>query len=567
MSFSSPRLLSPRGSPRGQQQPKQSGVFVSVGTILKVAVGLSVLIVFQNVAMANWFHKQEIHKGGHHHHAAIPSILEASKSLFFSKPETVSVNQQHKRPWVDPYDHPEMSTKDNEECRFYMGPSAIPGGGLGVFAGTGLLPGETIAIPDICIMVGDAPRKWTQLRSHTWGRGKFFGSYEGANPRAACEGVSTTLNTNPDMLLNTAQRSPVLATNAGLDRATQPGAGAITHWYGISSVALDVITPGSEFTHYYGDWTFDENKEYTTPKHSMDYLKKEGWCADNIEVKQANDPSMGRGAFATKQLQAGQVVTAAPLQCFRNRQIFQRTTPEQLYVNYCLQPEGSDMIFYPYGVGVNLINHDSVQPNVEFRWAKNKSAHHSDWLDMSYKKFWEVTTPGGLVLEVVALRDILPGEELFLNYGESWENAWNEHVANWKPVPNASNYVYPQDIDESAPLRTVKEQKKDPYPDNLITMCATPDHDREDSLHIDWWDAGKDTKFSDSAYEPDLWWEYMRYCHIMDKTIGPKGDYVYQVEIDFSYGPDIRPYDPEKPMARRFIDSNVPRRASKFDLI
>jgi len=56
----------------------------------------------------------------------------------------------------------------------------------------------------------------------------------------------------------------------------------------------------------------------------------------------------------------------------------------------------------------------------------------------------------------------------------------------------------------------------------------------------------------------------MRYCHIIDKTIGPKGDYVYQVEIEFSYGPDIKPYDPEKTMNRRFIDSNVPRRAIKF---
>jgi len=286
----------------------------------------------------------------------------------------------------------------------------------------------------------------------------------------------------------------------------------------------------------------------------VEYLQEEGWCMDNIEVKQATDSKMGRGAFATRALKGGDVVAPAPLQCFKDRRIFQQTAPEQLFVNYCLQPENSKMIFYSYGAGVNLINHDFANPNVEFRWAQNKSIHHADWLLMTYNNFWKTTTPGGLVLEVVALRDIEPEEELFLNYGQAWEKAWNEHVKTWQPVRHAADYVYPQEIDETLPLRTVYEQVSAPYPPNLVTMCSTPDwgirREGIGDLSITWWDPG------------ELWWEYMQYCHIVSKKVGPKGDFVYQVEIDLN--PSAPPFNPNKPMEERIIDNFVPRRAIRF---
>ena len=36
-------------------------------------------------------------------------------------------------------------------------------------------------------------------------------------------------------------------------------------------------------------------------------------------------------------------------------------------------------------------------------------------------------------MEIVALRDIERGEEVYMDYGEAWEDAWEKHVANWKP--------------------------------------------------------------------------------------------------------------------------------------
>lgn len=144
----------------------------------------------------------------------------------------------------------------DERCHWYLAESSIRGSGLGIFAGTGVLPGEMVGFPDICIFVGDAPQHWTHLRSHSYGKGSFFGQYEGNNSRAACEGIPTTFNTQPDRLVNSELSSVVLPTNAGLHRATSPGAGSITHHYGMHAKAKDVITAGSELTIEYVDISY-----------------------------------------------------------------------------------------------------------------------------------------------------------------------------------------------------------------------------------------------------------------------------------------------------------------------
>ncbi|EEC50247.1 predicted protein [Phaeodactylum tricornutum CCAP 1055/1] len=446
------------------------------------------------------------------------------------------------------------SPHDLEQCRFYLAESAIPHGGLGLFAGVGLLKGDMVGFPDICIFVSDAPDHWTHLRSHTFGWASFFGQYEGKNSRAACEGFATTFNTMPLTHINTKLKSPVQPTNAGLERGSQPGAGAITHHYGMHAEALDVIPAGFEFTIDYGDWDFDDNQEYTKPQRTIPNLKETGWCIDNIDIRQAMDPFMGRGAFAKRFLASGTVVAPAPLQCFEDRAVFQKTKPEQLYVNYCLQPKNSKMIFFPYGPGVGLINHSIDKANVEFKWSRN-AMHHSGWLSLSYNDFWKVATPGGLILDVVATRDILPGEELFLNYGTDWDTAWGKHVQEWLPPNGANDYIYPEDMDETGILRTLQEQKINPYPENLALLCNTPDWERKESYHIDW------------AEPEHEWAEGMVYCHIIERTIAKNGDVEYTVALDFHTQKGkktTRSYNDSKPFERQYVDRKVPRRAIRW---
>jgi hypothetical protein len=321
---------------------------------------------------------------------------------------------------------------------------------------------------------------------------------------------------------------------------------------------VDIV--GAELTINYGDWDFDEEKEYTRPSRTPAWLQEHGWCIDHIEIKQSTIEGAGRGAFVKRNLPAGTLVAPAPLQVFKDRKVFQNTHPEQLYVNYCLQPRDSTMLFYPYGPGVNLINHSSKHANVRLQWSENP-LHEHDLLDLGRDEFLTKVIPGHIVLEVVALRELVAGEELFLDYGPEWEAAWEEHVANWEPLPNAQLHVYPEDMDDTATLRTVKEQETDPYPNNLITMCMTSNggRGRSKKRHMEW-------------SEPNHSWAHtMVFCHILDRQIGKADNEEYTVSLHF-FDENVDElmneknagYDPSVPLEELYIDTKVPRRAIRW---
>ena len=81
-----------------------------------------------------------------------------------------------------------------------------------------------------------------------------------------------------------------------------------------------------------------------------------------------------------------------------------------------------------------------------------------------------------VALDYVAIRDIAAGEELFLDYGDTWESEWNQFVEKWKVSDHSilNEYVSSTEFNrrhEEKPLLTVDEQLLNPYPDNMVTRC------------------------------------------------------------------------------------------------
>eukprot|EP00978_Attheya_sp_CCMP212_P012599 scaffold31513_cov37-Attheya_sp.AAC.1 len=82
-------------------------------------------------------------------------------------------------------------------------------------------------------------------------------------------------------------------------------------------------------------------------------------------------------------------------------------------------------------------------------------------------------TYAGLVMDIVATRDIAPGEEIFINYGSEWEEAWTAHSEAYAPTPGFENYISAYEMnDASIPIRTLEEQENNPYPWNVFTVCV-----------------------------------------------------------------------------------------------
>ena len=48
--------------------------------------------------------------------------------------------------------------------------------------------------------------------------------------------------------------------------------------------------------------------------------------------------------------------------------------------------------------------------------------------------------------DFVATRPIQEGEEIFLDYGDEWEHAWQKHVEDWAPVNGAAEYECADDL-------------------------------------------------------------------------------------------------------------------------
>jgi hypothetical protein len=61
---------------------------------------------------------------------------------------------------------PGLRTDAFSECKFYLAESAIPHGGLGMFAGVGLQQGEQWGV-DICLYVADTPHDTRTYRYDT----------------------------------------------------------------------------------------------------------------------------------------------------------------------------------------------------------------------------------------------------------------------------------------------------------------------------------------------------------------------------------------------------------------
>ena len=234
-----------------------------------------------------------------------------------------------------------------------------------------------------------------------------------------------------------------------------------------------------------GDISLTELKrrQHSSP---LEWLKEHGECGDWITVKPSTIRQAGRGAFARRRFVEGEVVAPYPLIHLPYRRVldmFEFSMPEggtrhvadrdkkthtQLLENYCMGHNESTLLLCPYGTLSSHINHNQTLTNVKMVWADpTKSNHHPDWLNKTLRELYD-TPYAGLAMSLVATRDIRPDEEIFLDYGDEWEHAWQAHVKNYIPAPGSSTYKSAEQLnDEMKVIRTEFELLFHPYPTNV----------------------------------------------------------------------------------------------------
>ena len=151
-----------------------------------------------------------------------------------------------------------------------------------------------------------------------------------------------------------------------------------------------------------------------------------GYCLDHVYVKKSGIEQAGNGAFSRRFLPKGSRVIVAPaLAASRDYDLLripqENSTTKSLIYNYHIGHRNSSVLFFPVSQMI-AINHNSKtmsggrQANAKIQFSRDDKK--SNYIlnrpleDIKKEKY------SSLLLEVVAIRDIHPDEEIFIDYGK-----------------------------------------------------------------------------------------------------------------------------------------------------
>lgn len=328
-------------------------------------------------------------------------------------------------------------------------------------------------------------------------------------------------------------------------------------------------------------WRAKESTETTTlkgGKRSPEWLRNHGLCMDNLIQDISNINQAGRGAFATRTIEKGALIAPAPLVHIADKATLNMYRPhvdenfqyvvsnevvgQQLLLNYCFGHRESTKLLCPIGSSTSFINH-SPTPNAALRWSTHHS-HQKDWLNLTVDELGSM--PGvGLLLEYYALREIQEDEEITIDYGQDWETAWQRHMERWVKPVGAEKYQSAADLNADDPfiIKTVEEQKRDPYPHTVVTSCYY-EYVQDASYEVDesgtYADPQQQTVWVKNFVGLDVSvpdYLFVRPCRILERT----SDNLYTVQI-LNY--DHQHRDQIIPDTYMLIVRNMPRDAITF---
>lgn len=287
-------------------------------------------------------------------------------------------------------------------CKLVMAPSSLihPNSGWGIYSLVNISKGIPIMDGDVVIQINDlnrtnynngtVPVDDVLINDYLWNSEETGGYYEGINVMSAIPGIMMLGNGLPNKLHNVIPYVPTVH-EGGLTRNDSPGAGSITHYHNYTFYSSKNIVAGSEIVVNYGSKWFHEHenkiitKISTTTKNTndddnndvvdrntssnnkdnkerlvktVDWLKQNGICLDNIKPNKSKQIHAGRGVYAKRAIPTNHVVAPAPVLVISRKDLMDITRMKddgttiievkQLLLNYCYGHHHSSILLFPY---------------------------------------------------------------------------------------------------------------------------------------------------------------------------------------------------------------------------
>lgn len=323
------------------------------------------------------------------------------------------------------------------KCDLWIGPSTIPNAGRGIFTGKKLEKGDLIE-EAVCIPLKYYDILSTPLINYIYGS-------DDENYVLLMLGAGSFLN-HHDIRRN--------AHHVWSDHDVQNVSDPLVHYMPYSNFTkttfetIEDINSGDEIFDSYGDDWFNDGTrgefdvvDQSNHSVSIDVSNYEKVCLSTVFVDTSTIPTAGFGLFASKSFQAGERITISPA-VILSKDAIESTAETSTLMNYVMSDESLPIGILPFGLPA-IINH-AIQPNIGMRWfnwsifnkvedsevlvhplssalnlTKIFSSSLEEILNLPYVP---------LDIEYYALSPIAEGEELFIDYGDRWENSWREYV-------------------------------------------------------------------------------------------------------------------------------------------
>jgi len=295
---------------------------------------------------------------------------------------------------------------------------------------------------------------------------------------------------------------------------------------------------------------------------SNEWLEENGFCLDTISQGVSTIPNAGRGAFANREIKEGENVIITPLLHIADKNLLtmypiQDASDEtfdesngpigkQMLLNYAFGHPDSDMVFVPTGPQVTLINNGGTDANARLEWANSDDvlSNANYYLGLTVDEMVDVKETV-LVMKVVAKRDIGEGEEITINYGTSWQSAWDAYESNWKETKEGKPHpLKAEDLKrmyKNKPLETEEILHQIPYPENVFAACYLYTVDRPHGTPMTNQEYGTEiNQFQSPTRYEDYDAKSLYFVDVLDRVEAPGFFYNYTVRA--SLGPGLNEF-------------------------